>query len=411
MKEKFRGDIIYTLVILFLTGYFMQLFNFQMFWMLAICGIFCMIFVVEQKVLRLDIGICLLFITMYSYYIIQYGIRAVITMIPYVPLVMYVMSNYLAGHIKKDLNWEKKLTGILFSLVIGYTIHGLLNSYMYFAGYVKPGTRQWFDFWTRSYKPGTQHSLFFLPVLVMVLPAIIWFRKNKLKNIVIMLVSVFFVYTALATKSRIPILIVAIVLCFEAVLYFMLESKKIKQLLSNKKAWMMIGGLLVTIVVLGYCIKDVAVVKAFIDNLGRGGGILHNVRFELQAKALSQIFEYPMGGRKMDLVVDYPHRYVHNVWLDMANVSGIIPFVAFTAFTVFSIINSIRFLTKKDISSELKVVTAGLYMAFFLFYMIEPALDSSIHYMTPWMMINGLMQGIITKDKIRFGLLRRKNEG
>lgn len=400
MKEKFRNDAIYLSVCLFLTCYFMHLCNFKMIWMLVVSTAFCVIYVLKQKKLRVDIGICLLAITMYSYYIVQYGTRAVITMIPYVPMVMYVMSNYLAGDIKNDKNWEKKFTGILFTLIIGYTIHGLLNSYMYYAGYVKPGTRQWFDFWTRSYMPGTQHSLFYLPILAMVIPAIIWFPKHKLKNTVIIILSVFFVYTALVTKSRIPILIVAIVLCFEAVIYFMLESRKIKKVLSNKKTWMMISGLLAIIVVLGYCIKDVAVVKAFIDNLSRGGGILHNVRFELQAKALSQIFKYPMGGRRMDLIVDYPHMYIHNVWLDMANASGIIPFFAFTAFTIFSIINMIRFLIKKDISSESKVVTAGLYMSYFLFYMIEPALDASIHYITPWMMINGLVQGILTKEKI-----------
>lgn len=411
MKEKFKSAGLYVAAVLFLCCYFMQLCNFQMIWMLLISGVFCGIFLIKQKRFRLDMGICLLAITMFSYYIIQYGFRAVITMIPYVPMVMYVMSNYLAGDIKSDQSWEKKFIGILFSLVLGYTIHGLLNSYLYFAGYIKPGTRQWFDIWTGTYMPGTQHSLFYLPVLSILFPAIIWFRKQNIINIVVILISVFFIYTSLVTKSRISIIIFAMIFCGEALIYMILEGKKVKKMLFSKNTWMLVGGLLVAIVVFGYFIKDVAVVEAFIDNLSRGGGILHNVRFELQSKALSQIFKYPMGGRKMDLIVDYQHMYIHNVWLDMANVSGVIPFFAFTAFTVFSVINLIRFLIKKDISSETKVVTAGLYMSFFLFYMIEPALDASIHYITPWIMINGLIQGILTKEKISFNFLRRQNEG
>ena len=410
MKDKVNW--LYIAVFFFLVCFFMQLYNFQMIWMLVGCGILCICFLIKQKTIRIDLGIIFLAITMYSFYIIQYGVRAVVTMIPYVPMVMYVLSSYYAGDLKKDSTWEKKFLAILFSFIIGYAIHGILNSYMYYAGYIKQGTRQWYDFWSQSYLPATQHSLLYLPMLALVFPAIVWLRKEKIKNIVILILSFLFLYTSVVTKSRIPILIAAMVFCGEAVLYFVLEGKIIRKIFSDKKTCIDLYGIIFAIVIIGFFAKDIELIRTFIDSFSRGGGILHNVRFEVQAKALQQLFDYPMGGHQMDLFVDYDRMYIHNVWLDMANASGLIPFFAFVIFTVYSIINLLLFLKKKDISTEIKIVTTGLYMTFFLFYSVEPALDSSIYYMTPWMMINGLIQGTLSKGGIKLNFLRRStNEG
>lgn len=410
MSEKQKERLLYLGICLFLVCYFMQLWNFQMIWMLGISAVFCCCFLIRQKVLRIDVGLVLLAVTMCSFYVMQYGLRAVATMIPYVPVAMYVLANYLAGEFKGKENWEKKFIGILLCLVIGYTLHGMMNSYLYYAGYVKQGTRQWFDIWTKTYMPGTQHNLFYLPVLAMVFPAMMKFREHKIGSSLIMLCALFFIYTSLVTKSRLSILIFAMIFCGEALLYLILESKRLKEFFCNKKTWMFLGGGVLTAGILGFLLKDLPVIRAFAENLGRGGGILHNVRFQLQAKALGQLFDYPFGGRQMDLFVKYDHQYIHNVWLDMANASGIIPFFAFSAFAVFSIVVLIRFLMRKDFSATLKMITAGLYMTFFLFYWVEPALDASIHYMAPWMLIIGMMHGILTEKVIHLNFLRRGHE-
>lgn len=410
MKDNQKRTALYSALCLFLICYFMQIWNFQMIWMLGISALFCIYFLVRQKVLRVDVGLILLTITMCSYYIMQYGARAVVTVIPYVPVAMYVLASYLAGDLKEDEEREKKILGILLCLVIGYTVHGILNSYLYYAGYVKSGTRQWFDVWTKTYMPGTQHNLFYLPVLAMLFPALLKLREHKIAGTLILLCSVFFIYTSLVTKSRLSIMIFAMIFCGELLLYFLLEMKRLKRSFGSKKIWAIFGGGVLAGGLLGFLFKDLPVIQSFVDNLGRGGGILHNVRFQLQAKALRQLLDYPFGGRQMDLFVKYDHQYIHNVWLDMANASGIIPFFAFALFAVFGMVLLIRFLMRKDFSAYSKVVVAGLYMTFFLFYWVEPALDASIHYMTPWMLIIGMLQGLLTEKVIHLKFLRRRHE-
>lgn len=408
MKDKVNW--LYIAVVCFLVCYFMELCNFPMFCTLIGSGILFMMYFLKQRTIRIDLGIILLVITMYSYYIIQYGFRAVAIMITYVPLMMYMMSVYLASDFKGNKDWERKYIVILFTLIIGYAIHGILNSYMYYAGYIKEGTRQWTDFWTQSYKPATQHSLLYLPVLSVLFPAIIWFKKNKIRNLFIICLSIFFLYTSIVTKSRIPIVIVGMIFCGEIVLYLLFESKAIKRIICSKKVWFMVAAFFMIALIGGYFAKDLEIIKNFVDSFSRGGGILHNVRFELQAKALKQLFDYPMGGRQMDLYFNYERQYIHNTWLDMANASGIIPFFAFAAYTVYSAINLIRFLLKKEVYMELKIVTAGLYVMFFLFYSVEPAFDASINYISPWMVINGMIQGLLSNDGIKIGFLRSTNE-
>jgi hypothetical protein len=89
---------------------------------------------------------------------------------------------------------------------------------------------------------------------------------------------------------------------------------------------------------------------AFINNLGKDGGILNNVRFQAQRLALQQIFDYPMGGYQMNLG---GLGQSHNTWLDMANAAGVIPFFAFTAYTLCSLCNLVKFIGNNYIFQKL----------------------------------------------------------
>ena len=81
----------------------------------------------------------------------------------------------------------------------------------------------------------------------------------------------------------------------------------------------------------------------------------------------------------------------------MANAGGIITFFAFTAYTLYTVYGVVCLLLKKSVSAEWKIVLTGLYVVFFLFLSVEPALDASVHLVTPWIFVNGLIHGIISQ--------------
>ena len=141
----------FCMVIIFLLCYFMLFFDFPNLLTVLIGAVICLVLLIKQKKFRLDIGICLLIITISSYFIIRYGIdEAFIMGLPYVGVLMYVLANYLSCEAKTKENNERLLFIIFFTVVLGYTIHGFLNSYMYLSGYRTEARRHWYDFWLLS---------------------------------------------------------------------------------------------------------------------------------------------------------------------------------------------------------------------------------------------------------------------
>ena len=405
MKDKTQ-TITYVAAGIFLCSYFMRFLNFPNTLTVVLGAILCMIMAVQQKCIRIDFGIVLLTFTMETYYVITNGTRGILFSILYIPLVLYVLGNYMAGGVKNSQNKNDKLLLLIMLLVTGYTIHGILNSYMWFAGYVVPGTRRWQDFWSGEIVPGTQHASYFLPALALFLPAILYFKEKKLINGLIILASTFFCYASLVTKSRGSLLIFVFVFCVQAVLYLFLEKEKVREAISSKKIWVLgiVGAIFIIAAI--FVIKDSEVVAAFLANMGKGGGIFHNVRFKSQRLVLEQILTYPMGGRLMDLG---GISHAHNVWLDMANAAGVISFLAFTAYTIYTVYEVVKLLRNDAVSPKVKMVIAGIYGAFFLYFTIETALEASVHLTTPWFFVNGLVHGMTSgKEKSKETCERRK---
>lgn len=377
--------------------YFMRAFDFPNAFAFVLGAGLCLVMLIQQKRIRIDAGICLLVLTLASYYLIVNGKQGLKYTILYIPLIIYVLANYTVCAVKKDEKSNSKLLWLLLAMIAGYTIHGILNSYMYYAGYVVPGTRRWQDFWSGEIVPGTQHTVYFLPALALFFPAVVNLKEKTWKSILVGVITVFFCFTSLVTRSRMPLLIFAIAVMIQVIVYAFLEKEKVRKILSDKRTWIFAGIVLILAIVAFFMVKDTAIVAAFINNLGKDGGILNNVRFVAQRQALSQLFDYPMGGRQMEMVLG---NYCHNTWLDMANAAGVIPFFAFTAYTLFTLYELVCFLKKQTVSTEVKLVTVGIYIVFFLYFSVEPALDASIHYLTPWIFLNGIVQGINSKKEI-----------
>ena len=379
----------FLVILAFVGCYFGRVLNMPNELTVILGGVICLILLIQQKKLRIDFGVCLLAVTLAGYYVIANGTSGMFYAILYIPLVIYMIGKYSVCGGKESLEINRRLLFLMMAMVVGYTLLGVLNSYMYFAGYVVPGTRRWQDFWSHEIVPGTQHTAYFLPVLAMFFPAVMYFKEKKVRNSLFIVLTMFFCYTALVTKSRMQLVIFVLVCAVQFVLFVVFEKEKTKNILSKKITWIVLAVMGVACVAAFLVVKDTEIVADFIDNMGKGGGILNNVRFEAQRMAMMQLFDYPMGGRLME----FGRNYCHNTWLDMANASGLIPFFAFTAYTVYTFVILVKFLRKKEISAELKIGISGLYVSFFLYMTVESVFDGSIHLLTPWIWVNALTNG------------------
>ena len=401
MKEKIQlkniQTIFWTAVIIFLCCYFVMLFDFPNRITIFLGSVICLMLWIKQKSFRLDLNTVLLIVVIASYYIILYGTRAFTMSLPYVGILMYVVGNYLSAEVKTKTDYEKYYMIFLFALIFGHSLHGILNAALFLDGQLfEDDIRVWMDIWMQITLPGTQQVVYFLPAIAMVLPAVVWFKNRKCVNALLILTAGFFIYISMASQTRTSVLILPLVFAAQMMLYALLEWKKVKKVLLHKNTKIAaVAGLLLLIAAV-LLLKDHPLVSSFMGIMGRDGGIFNNIRFKLQRSALQQLFLYPMGGDRMDFM-GYP--YAHNAWLDMANEAGWIPFFSFAFYTFHVIYELIRWLMKKEVSTERKIILAGIFGAFFLYYTVERAFDSSLHFMTPWFFMNGLVHGEITKKK------------
>lgn len=94
------------------------------------------------------------------------------------------------------------------------------------------------------------------------------------------------------------------------------------------------------------------------------------------ASALENLFVHPFGW------INYEHHirtfYVHNMWLDVARVSGIIPFILLVYMGVDTFLGAIRLVGKYEYT--LSYLILGLNICFFASCFVEPILGGT-HFM------------------------------
>lgn len=399
LQQKNVQTIFWSAVMVFLCCYFMMLFDFPNRITILLGSLICLMLLIRQRAFRLDLNTVLLTVTIASYYIILYGTRAFTMSLPYVGILMYVLGNYLSAEVEKRQDSEKFYRWFLMMLIAGHAIHGVLNSALFLDGQLfEDDIRVWKDIWMSLTIPGTQQIVYFLPVLAMVFPSITYFKKKKIVSSLMIVLAFFFIYISMASQTRTSVLILPLIFAAQMFLFMILEWEKVKKILIHRNTKIIGGILLIVLIGAVVVLKDHPLVSSFLGIMGRDGGIFNNIRFKLQRSALQQLFLYPMGGDQMDFM-GYP--YAHNAWLDMANMAGWIPFFAFTAYTFHVIWELICWLRKKEVSTERKLILAGIFGAFFLYYTVERAFDGSLHFMTPWFFINGMVHGELKKTKDR----------
>ena len=206
----------FGLVLIYFCCYFLQVYRFPDILMLGIGAVFCLLFLLKQKRIRISLGLILLAVTMFSFCIIQFGIEAIFAKMIYIVLLMWILADYLGIELQTISQGEEKLLYVLYSMILGHLIYGVLNSYMYFAGTGVPGTRYWFDIWSQQLTPGTQLTMYFITVFAAFFPAIICLFRRKWENVIIIIGTMFLIpatITTPITKSVIPICL-ADIFCF-----------------------------------------------------------------------------------------------------------------------------------------------------------------------------------------------------
>ena len=390
MIEKIRKseELIFVINAVVLLAFFVQLFNFPnkaaTAWSLLICGIY---FLMQKKIVfGIREGFLLLSMFLFEIFAVKnwgQGISIIL-----MPVLFQLIGRYTLSQIQDEKKYLKRIKILLGIFVLGYFIHALLNSGIYLKNGIAFQGRVWEDIWTGVMTPATQHNIYFLPVMAMTFPAVLLLRQHKWLCSAVLAAAGYSIWFSALSQSRTPLVIFAAVLAAEIIiwLFFNIQKKQARKII-------LVGFIAVLTIVLagGFFLWlnwNSVQSSALYTVLNRNGGILNNVRFQAQRNVLGQLFEYPFGGYQMDLAgLDY----AHNVWLDLANAAGVVPFVFLTIYTLMGTFDLFKLLKSAHTQAALKYVLAGLWLALMLYYTVEPALEATVQFIIPWTFINGLI--------------------
>lgn len=306
------------------------------------------------------------------------------------------LSAFLLGKLYV-LRSPNKNAFLVFIVVLaaGMCLHGFLNLYAYinsshFSLYQY--YRRSVDFWRGTLVNVNTTGMFFTFATGISLGVLFSDYSKKAKIISVLVISACIGATVFFA-NRALILVVMLVLVWKGIVW--LFSKKV----SNRSK-------ILTVVVFAFVavLAFVAILLFFEDFWAKIGALkivrrffdgTSSGRFGVWAYFFKNynFIRYPMGG---DLMLEGTTLgYLHNMWLDVYNQAGVIPFVLLSVFTVLSV---------KDISEFKRVMNQNgkeneflifqcLVVAILFNCAVEPTIEANPYYFAIVLMFLGAMNG------------------
>lgn len=347
----------------------------------------CLIQSVINRKLFIDAELILLFAGMLFYGI--FGRLEAVWMVKYTLLpALFYMSGASVPISQNRADCNNRAKTAVIALSLGLLIESILNA----LRWAPELGRYWPEFWSGRPLLATQHVFYNLLVVALFFYGLYRWNSHRLLNSILVLGGIWCLWFSLVTGSRSLVMIFAIVIITNIILYFYLNRHNET---ARRSLRLFAPCLLAAVIFAGalYLLNAGGIYDYLHSQTwNRDGGILHNIRFQAQISALRQIPEYPFGGSRMDLA---GLGFAHNVWLDVANRSGLIPFVLLVAYTFFTLYNLIKLIRTQTTDHDIIYLLVSSYLSLFLYYMIEPALDANIMYWALWALICGLTKGVL----------------
>lgn len=281
------------------------------------------------------------------------------------------MAYYIGGRLNKSADNIKKL---IYLIALGMGTHVLLNMAYDFTIY---GTdllnhRSHYDIWLQD-----ETMLTAVAINYMVLTGSVYYLIFKERNMVVKFLLLF-VYMIMMIYNigvgrRTPVLLIGIIFILSIIFdYFIFGSNK---RILKKTLIIFIMVVILTVIMwfsnlFGF--RNMLANTQFISKFREYG--LDTGRFDIMINGMKMMPHYLWGGQNISGAMDIQ---IHDLWLDIYDYAGIIPFVLMIVFTVYEIASFVKLLINKKISSDFKILLIGVYAACLIQAMLEPLMTGA----------------------------------
>lgn len=281
------------------------------------------------------------------------------------------MAYYIGGRLNKS---EDNIKRLIYIIALGMGAHVILNMAYDFTIY---GTDLFnhtshYDIWLQDEAMPTAVATNYMVFTGCIYYLLFKEKNKKLKFGVLTVYFVMMIYN-ITVGRRTPILMLGITLIVGMIFDFLVFG-------NNKKALINILSVFLTVLVLVgivwvsdlFGIRTLLYDMPFLSKFREYG--LDTGRFDIMINGIKMMPQFLWGGQNISGAMEIQ---IHDLWLDIYDYAGVVPFVLMFVFTVYEIVSFVKLLFNKKISSDFKMLLIGVYAACLVQAMLEPLMTGA----------------------------------
>lgn len=348
----------------------------------------------SKRRVHIDLNFILITLAMLSYVaignIFDAGVSAALSLLIAVPL-SYISGKYIAGQ-----NSELSLMKVLVFLAVITGALAILSVIMEISssGFVGSSRNIMFiganDRILSATGMAARMSIL-IGLIGMVMVKRNSKRQNKLRNIILFFgVLAVICSLRLGTRTSIVLLLVSVITAF------LMNFKNYN--LGQKVVFFLLTFLTIYGIIYFFS-SNSFLLEYFKDRMDlEGAGISSGGgRFEIQRNIIELIPKYPMGSIPAG---SFGGNYAHNLWLDVARVSGIIPMTLLIILTIRFIADIIYVCRMKRLSLFFRTMILLIFIDIMLQMSVEPVLEGMLVIFMYFCFLGGVMRELRVNPKI-----------
>lgn len=416
LEKNFTSRMVYTLLFLFSLNIFNQS-------SLILAAVFILVVIYDRGKLHIPANdnvffVLVIFAAAFFLFSGQNGLSAGISAIG-CPMAYYIGLRVQNEQMKIS-QAEKQLKSVTMLLVAGMTCHAVVN-FLYelvrFGGINSGATH--YDFFSLGAKTSATGAATYLTLFAGVIFYLIM-ESNSVKKWIagILLIVIAFAYD-IVLGGRTFFALVGVSFALSMIVYIWGQKDNIKKMKAIGK--LILIALVLGAVAIGVYIRYQDTITTMFEstylfhrisyaNISQSQGLLSffksSDRGNIREQYIGLMFDYPWGGRKVLSKVGF---YAHELWLDIFDSAGIIPFVLIWIVTIQITFSNLKYILNKKVSIKNRVLTAGITASVTVQFFFEPVLTGCRALLFSYLLICGLVQsqllqcrGGTYEDNLRF---------
>lgn len=404
-EKNFTSRMIYILLFLFSLNVFNQS-------SLILAAVFILVAIFDRGKLYIPANdnvfvVLVFFAAVFFIFSAQNGLNAGISAIG-CPMAYYIGLRVQNGRIALA-QAEKQLKSVTTLLVAGMTCHAVVN-FLYelvrFGGINSGGTH--YDFFSLGAKTSATGAATYLTLFAGVIFYLIM-ESNSVKKWIagILLIVIAFAYDMIL-GGRTFFALVGVSFALSMVVYIFGEREGVRKIRA-------IGKFVLIILIL--CLAAIAVYIRHQDTITRlfeSTYLFHRIssyantsqsqdlfsffkssdRGNIRSQYIDMMFDYPWGGRKILSKVGF---YAHELWLDVFDSAGIIPFVLIWIVTIQITFSNLKYILNKKVPIENRVLITGITASVTVQFFFEPVLTGCRALLFSYLLICGIIRSQLSQ--------------